>query len=313
MPKVSVIVPVYNASRYLHKCLDTLVNQTYDDYEVIIVNDGSTDRSEEIIYQYTKSYSKLRYFAKQNEGVALARNYGLSVATGEYIMFVDSDDYVAYNIIEKLITPAMASNLDIVTADIVKFWENGNNEYYKTNKEYSRDNVRNYIIGDSGPCSKLFKKDIISQIPFRPTAYEDLDIIPILSLYAYRIGYVPEGLYYYRQVEGSATRLTEFNESMLDIFTVLDNVYNRLYEKYPEEVEYLYITHLLRTSTLRFLKFKGTRRHLDEIVGVMQNRFPKWNKNIYFKKSSMKLKIICYLAYHKKFSLIKWVNKITKK
>ena len=313
MPKVSVIVPVYNASRYLHKCMDTLVNQTYDDYEVILVNDGSTDNSEEICYQYTKSYSKLKYFSKENGGVSSARNYGLSMATGEYIMYVDSDDYVAYNILERLMSIADVNNADIVTSDIIKFWENGGTEYYKTNKEFSNDNIRNYIIGDSGPCAKLFKKDIISQIPFRDTAYEDLDIIPILALYAYRIGYVPEGLYYYRQVEGSATRLTEFNESMLDIFNVLDNVYNRLYDKYPEEVEYLYITHLLRTTTLRLLKFKGTKRHLDEVVGVMQNRFPKWNKNIYLKKSSMKLKIICYLAYHKKFSLIKWINKIANK
>ena len=313
MPKVSVIVPVYNASRYIHKCIDSLVNQTYRDYEIILVNDGSTDNSEEIIYQYAKSYSKIKYFSKENEGVSATRNYGLSVSSGEYIMFVDSDDYVAYNILERLMEVADRNNADIVTSDIIKFWEKGKTEYYKTNKEYSNDNIRNYIIGDSGPCAKIFKKEIISQIPFRPTAYEDLDIIPILALYAYRIGYVGEGLYYYRQVEGSATRLSEFSESMLDIFNVLDNVYNRLYDKYPEEVEYIYITHLLRTTTLRLLKFKGTERHLQEIVGVMKNRFPKWNQNRYYKKSSIKLRIICFLAYHKKFSIIKWINSITKK
>ena len=313
MPKISVIVPVYNTSMYLRKCLDSLVNQTFSDYEIIIVNDGSTDRSEEIIYQYAKSYSKIKYYSKANEGVSAARNYGLSVATGEYITYVDSDDYVTFDILEKMIKEVNANNLDIVTTDIIKFYEKKGTEYYKTNREYSNDPVKNYIIGDSGPCAKLFRKDIISQIPFRKTAYEDLDIIPVLALYARRIGYVKEGLYYYRQVEGSATRLTSFTDSMLDIFTVLDNVYNRLYEKFPDEVEYLYITHLLRTTTLRLLKFKNTKRYLEEIVGVMKNRFPRWKKNKYYKKSSLKLKIICSLAYHKKFSLIKSINKIANK
>ena len=95
MPKVSVIVPFYNVEGYIEKCLDTLVNQTLEDIEIIIVNDGSTDNSKEIIEKYKKQYNdKIIYLEKQNGGLSDARNYGIPYAKGEYIAFLDSDDYV---------------------------------------------------------------------------------------------------------------------------------------------------------------------------------------------------------------------------
>ena len=92
--KVSVIVPVYNTYDYLNKCLDSLVNQSFKDYEIIIVNDGSTDDSEKIIKKYQKKYSNIKYYYKENGGLSSARNYGIKYANGDYIAFVDSDDYV---------------------------------------------------------------------------------------------------------------------------------------------------------------------------------------------------------------------------
>ena len=313
MTKVSVIVPVYNNKKYLDKCFDSLVNQTYKDIEIIIINDGSTDGSEKIICKYTSIYTQIKYYKKKNEGVSIARNYGLKKATGEYIMYVDSDDYVSYDIVEKMIIYAIENNLDIVTSDIVKFYESGKKEYYKTNKEYTNNEVKNYIIGDSGPCAKLFKSEIIKKNPFRKIAYEDLDIIPTLVLYTKKIGYINEAMYYYRQVDGSATRLKEFKKSILDIYNVLENINQKLYNEYQDEVEYLYIAHLLRTTTLRLLKFNNTEIYLDQVANMMHNKFPKWNKNKYYQKSSIKMKIICHLAYHKKIRILKMINRITKK
>lgn len=312
MHKVSIIVPVYNTSLYLRKCLDSLVNQTYDKIEIIIINDGSTDNSDEIINEYVKKYSNIVYYNKENEGVSLTRNLGLKVSKGEYVMFVDSDDYISEKIVESLLNIAVKGDFDIVTSDIIKFYDNGTEEYFKTNKEYSNDVVKNYIIGDSGPCAKLFKKEIIDKIKFRKIAYEDLDVIPVLALYTNKIGYLNEGMYYYRQIEGSATRLTKFNESLLDIFNVLENLYNQLYKKFPDETEYLYITHLLRSATLRFLDYPEAKECLLRINLYIKELFPNWKQNKYYKKSSKKMKLVCQLAYRKKYGILKIIKKCKK-
>ena len=103
MIDVSVIVPVYNVEKYLDKCLDSIVNQTFNNYEIIIINDGAPDNSEAIIKKYLKKYpQKIKYYKKENGGLSDARNMGILKSSGKYLMFVDSDDYIAEDMIEKL-------------------------------------------------------------------------------------------------------------------------------------------------------------------------------------------------------------------
>ena len=116
--KVSVIVPVYNVEKYLAKCLDSLINQEFFNYEIIVVNDGSTDNSQEIIEEYAKRYDIIKDVFKKNGGLSSARNYGLEKASGKYITFVDSDDYVDENMYLKMYEKAKSGNFDIVTSDI---------------------------------------------------------------------------------------------------------------------------------------------------------------------------------------------------
>ena len=112
MPKVSVIVPVYNVEKYIEKCLESLVNQTLKDIEIIIVNDGSKDKSEKIINKFLSKYKNIVYVEKQNGGLSDARNYGMKYAKGEYIAFLDSDDYVDTTIYEKMYNKAKEENAD---------------------------------------------------------------------------------------------------------------------------------------------------------------------------------------------------------
>ena len=100
--KISIIVPVYNVSEYLAKCLDSLVSQSFKNIEIIVVNDGSTDNSEEIVKEYQKRYMNIKYFYKENGGLSSARNYGLEKATGEYIIIIDHDDKLTNNALEIL-------------------------------------------------------------------------------------------------------------------------------------------------------------------------------------------------------------------
>ena len=117
MKRLSVVVPVYNVEKYLDKCLDSLVNQEIDDYEVIVVNDGTKDNSQLIIDKYAKDYPNIvKSYIKENGGLSDARNYGIKYASGEYITFLDSDDYIEYDTYKNMLDIAYKGNHDLVVA-----------------------------------------------------------------------------------------------------------------------------------------------------------------------------------------------------
>lgn len=128
MVKVSIIVPVYNVEKFLEKCLDSLVNQTLHDIEIICINDGSTDKSLEILKSFANKDKRITVIDKQNEGPSVARNVGLEKAQGEYIGFVDSDDWVDLDFYEKLYNSAINNGADISTASIIR-WRKHNTKY----------------------------------------------------------------------------------------------------------------------------------------------------------------------------------------
>ena len=118
MPKISIIVPIYNASKYLNKCIDSLINQTFDDIEIILINDGSIDDSEVIIKSYNDK--RIRYFKNKNQGIGKTRNFGIDKAKGEYLMFVDSDDYISFDACYKFFSFMSDNNLDLAVSDFYK-------------------------------------------------------------------------------------------------------------------------------------------------------------------------------------------------
>lgn len=311
MKKISIIVPVYNVENYLEKCLDSLVNQTLKDIEIIVVNDGSPDNSQDIIDKYVKMYNNVFSYKKKNGGLSDARNYGLKYVTGEYVAFIDSDDYVDVTMLEKMYLKAKKDKLDIVVCDTIEVY--GEKEILKkSNLHYSSDDVRNYIISPPMACSRIYKRSLFEKIEFKKGIYyEDLNLTPSLVKYTNKIGFLEEGLYYYVQRNNSIMKQVIFNDKMLDIFKVLNNNKKNLYNKFPEEVEYLYITHLLRTASLRFVDFRNAKELLDEIYNTIRREFPNYRKNIYYKKSSIKLKIVCFCAYFKQVKLLKVLKKVS--
>ncbi|MBP3707033.1 MAG: glycosyltransferase family 2 protein [Clostridia bacterium] len=134
---VSIIIPAYNAEKYLQRCLESVVNQTYKNIEIIIVNDGSTDNTESIIIRYQKKYKSIKYFKKENNGVSDARNYGIAQASGEYFCFVDADDYVSESLISDLERYMDAEH------DLIKY------KFSTTNADYERiDNCSGPIFDE---------------------------------------------------------------------------------------------------------------------------------------------------------------------
>ena len=310
--KVSVIVPVYNVEKYLRKCLDSLVNQTMTDYEVIVVNDGSTDTSESIINEYIGKYPVIKAFKKENGGMSSARNTGLKYATGKYIAFVDSDDYVGPSFLEKMYTKAIENNSDVVICDYNALNEK-ETRYMKCHMNMSPDMKIEYLLSPPMVWSKLIKKDILDKVSFKEGIYyEDLDICIRMSSLVNSVSFVDEALYnYYVQHSGSIMTQKVFNNHLLDIFTVLADCKKILEANYFREIEYIYITHLLRTATLRFLDYPNTKEYLLKINDTMNKEFPNWKENEYYNKSSIKAKLICFLAIHKMYFILKIVKTIT--
>ena len=309
--KVSVIVPVYDVEDYIDKCLDSLVHQTLKDMEIIVVNDGSPDNSEEIIKKYEKKYKNVKYVVKKNGGLSDARNYGLKYAKGDYIGFVDSDDYVASDMFEKLYNKIIEDDSDVSVCEFVYVYPDGKMVRSYSNLNYTNEVDKKYLISPPMAWTRLYKKDLFKELSFKKGIYyEDLEMNPKVLKYTKKISFVDEGLYYYIVRNNSIMRQNTFKEKLLHIFDILDNNKKLLYKDYPDEIEYMYIDHLLRNASLRFMEYDNYKENINRIVNIFKKDFPNWKKNKYLKQSSKKMQILCKLAYNKRYMLLRLIKKV---
>ena len=163
MTDISIVVPIYNAEKYLNKCIDSLVNQTKKELEFILVNDGSTDNSEKIIKEYKDK--RIKYFKNNNQGIGKTRNFGIEKATGKYIMFLDSDDYLDKDACNELYETAEKNKLDMVVFDFYRVEPDGLKEVIINDFKASslKENPNLLIDINLGPCNKLYKREIITK------------------------------------------------------------------------------------------------------------------------------------------------------
>ena len=311
MNSFSIIVPVYNVEEYLEKCLDSLVNQKYNNYEIIIVNDGSSDNSEKIIEKYKNKYKKLiKSYNKKNGGLSSARNYGIKKSTKEYLLFVDSDDYIELNTLEVLNKELLKNNSDIIVFNYNAIYKNYN-VVINTFNNNIKDISKKYLIGNPSACNKLVKKELLikNKIEFpEGLYYEDLATTPKFIKYTKNISFINEALYNYLVRDNSITNKSNYNKKMDDIFKVCKSIKEELNNKYFEEVEYIYIEHLLRNASLRFISYKKYEK-VKEIRNIIKKDFPKWNKNKYYKNYySKKQKIMCNLIMNKMYFIINLIK-----
>lgn len=199
---VSIIIPVYNAEKYLKKCLDSVISQTYTNIEILLINDGSNDGSKQICEDYEKQDNRIKLFTCLNSGPSFARNLGLSKATGEYIMFVDSDDYVSHEIVEKLVMAIEKNDGDVAVSYVLPSHEKSYYEklgYGVVKKEQFMeyllaDEIKSYLMG------KLYKKELWKELRFPiGMKVEDLAVLYKVFENAKKIVNVQEKLYYYTE------------------------------------------------------------------------------------------------------------------
>ncbi len=303
---VSVVVPVYNTENYLRRSLDSLVNQTISksEFEIIVVNDGSTDASPTILEEYKEKYpSFFKVYNKENGGQATARNLGIQLSTGDYIGFVDSDDYVDLTMYEKMNNIAIKEDADLVECHYHSMLElaekdaDGNPLYkeIRTRGTISEKNDLRELILDPqvSPWNKLYRRSILVDNNIRfpeGVIYEDTSFYIKSVPFIKKQSYLDEKLVYY-SVRQKSTMTSNLGKKVGDIFSVLKDILdfykkNNLYEEYRDELEYFcvkiaYCSNLSRIGRVGDPVLK--RQLLDKTFEFVEAEFPDYKENKYFK------------------------------
>lgn len=304
IPKVSVIVPVYNVEHYLAKCLDSLVNQSLQNIEIIVVNDGSKDGSENIIQQYSEKYSdKIKAFTKENGGLSDARNFGIDQATGDYLGFVDSDDYVSGTMFEDMLNLAEKNDAEMVICNIQKVDEEGNitqkltqipnmPEKIVLEKHFSVFSDLSYFA-----CNKLFKRELFINKRFKKGVhFEDIQLIPQLLLECKILAQTQN--FHYQYLERADSISKTHNERGLDILKAVEDVEevfkNSKYSSKIKELQGFQILEGIYTF-LAYLAFVKNETQFYKMAQELKD---------FVEKRDVKMKdILCYSRFGKNYLL----------
>lgn len=257
MPKFSIIIPVYNIEEYLKECLESIINQSFKDFEVICVNDGSTDNSLEILQKYAENDERFKVLNQENQGQGVARNNALNIANGEYILFVDPDDFIELNMLEVFNERLDIQNVDVAFFDyqifgentktkIVRFMDemkkifnlNINDNLVFNWQELVKDNFRYtaMMVWNKVYSNKFLKEN---HIQFAPNKHAEDHIFSIsATLLANKISYIKKTLYYYRKrSDSSVNKVSENNFCIFENIAIVADFLkqNNLYKKYEHD------------------------------------------------------------------------------
>lgn len=321
-PKVSVIVPVYNTEKYLRKCIESLLNQTLKEVEIVIINDGSADGSETIIQEYREKYpDRFVYDKQKNSGQAVARNKALTLCNGEYIGFLDSDDFVKPEMFERMYQKAQESDADYVACGYTDLtYEDGREielKHYVASRVAlnTKDMYKGALVS---PFLHLYKSSVLkeSKVKFpEGVIYEDtafyLNLIPHIKNPA-----VIEEPLAYRVRHSNSTMTTFKAEKVAQIFKVLDNSLeyykeNGYYEQYRDELTYFCVRVLLCSSFQRIGKVKDSKERkklVDETYDYLFKNFGEYRKNPYFSGGMQNLYMKSFNRFTK--GLFAWMIRI---
>lgn len=310
MKKLSIIIPVYNVERYLANCLDSVLRPDLDGYEIIIVNDGSTDSSPRIARGYEEKHPELiRLISTPNGGLGHARNTGFEAARGEYILFLDSDDRLEDNALPEIMQ-TLQQDFDICIFDYVAVNEQGRRLSYTPGCDrdgiFSLAEYPELLFQPPNACMKLWRRRLFveSGICFPDRLwYEDLCTSARLYLYAGKIISVHRPWYIYLMRPGSITNSSNLPRN-LEIITAVNTVLDyykqqEQYEQYQPQLEYMALYHQLLTSTTRVNLIDRKSAIQDKLLEDYTAKFPNFQDNPYVRGMCLKYKLLLFLICHK--------------
>lgn len=304
-PLISVIVPVYKAEPYLDKCINSIRNQTYKNLEIILVDDGSPDRCGEMCDAYAKTDSRIRVFHKENGGQSSARNLGLDNMTGEYVGFVDSDDWIEPDMYRRLYDQMVETESQISICGIQMDYLDGRVAYMNvcypedkevriyTMKEALREALDNTRITYS-PCDKLYHKDIFLSLRMTEgKIYEDMEMIPKCVERAERVVYDPNPLYHYNLTNESTIR----GEFKLGRFAEMDVALEKAKDyqiRYPELYDKAMARYIAICLSIVYMSagVDSCRQRRKELISVLRNCLPQAAVKAMRKQDRIKLMVL---------------------
>lgn len=292
---VSIVVPIYNVEKYLPECIDSIIDQTYKNIEIILVNDGSTDNCGKICDEYAPKDERIKVIHKENGGLSDARNCGIDIANGEYIAFIDSDDYVSEEYIEQLYNAIIENNTKISQCNLTKVTDTneeikkiGYNENARIKSGY--DMIKDLYTGhweNIIACNKLYCKELFEKLryPFGKIHEDEFTTYKILYDVD-NVAIVQEYLYKYRQNENSITR-EKFKLKRLDLLTAYEERLKFFAQKAEKELYDLSLVAYLGKIVECYVK---TQKYIEKSEEIQRELIEKYRKNykktLNFKKIS---------------------------
>lgn len=283
---VSIIIPIYNVEKYIEKCLNSVINQTYNNIEIILIDDGSEDKSKQICDDYAKTDTRIKVIHKKNEGVSKARNIGIDISKGEFITFIDSDDYIDKNYIEELYNLCVRTNSDIVICGVKDEDYNGNivNVSNEMTKELNKREMLKELLNEKyffSVCwAKIYKKEVIENIRFNENMKiaEDLDFLYNL-LCNINCVYIDttKKLYHFLIREGSATR-NGFNENWKKEIELCKKIITDVFKEYPDIEDYAVKRYFRVVMNSIIIELKTSNN--KDTVNYLKNKLIEFKKQI---------------------------------
>lgn len=322
MLDISVIVPVYNVEQLVERCLDSLINQTLKNIEIIVINDGSTDGSLDIVKQYSIKYPNLvKLIEQENAGLSETRNKGIDLSSGKYIYFIDSDDYIEPQTLDTLLKIAQENNADYVIDGFNTVEENGDFiakfhvEFAIYNQVFNPMDHKEAFLIHNAVWNRLYSTTMLKDnaLRFMPDIwYEDLLFTRQVLLHSKRAVITNNYFLNYVQREGSlmASWGSDRNLDIIRVFEAMISYYKKaeMYQNYEKEIEFLALQHLYISAVVRVSR--ASKYDLaKEISEWFINHFPSYKTNELIKTLPIKHKIILKIIDKRAFSLL---NKIYK-
>ena len=287
MSDISIIVPAYNAEKYISKCLNSLINQTKKELEFIIVNDGSKDNTEQVVKEYKDD--RIKYFKNKNQGIGKTRNFGIDKATSKYIMFLDSDDYLEETACEEMFKKAEKDKLDVVICDFYKEYDDGRIEEIRTpsfSNSSLKDNpdiITEYLC----PWAKIYKRDLLVDNKIRfveDLKYEDAPFVIEALDKAKKIGKIDKCLNYYLIHGNSETTVRD--KRCFDILKIIDKIrtYTKDKEYLKEKIDKLTVRIITNYTIQQRVQEdkKVGEEFIDEAFSYLEKEVPDYKDNKYY-------------------------------
>ena len=304
MGKISIVVPCYNMEKKVKRCISSIKKQSYKEFEVLMIDDGSKDKTKEVIKKAIATDKRFKYYYKKNGGLSSARNYGLERATGKYICFIDSDDYIEKDYLKELYNSIIENDSDISICYFSRVYED------KINLNPIKSGFNN-LLKYPAAWNKLYKTSLFKDNDITyPLGkwYEDLGTFPKLYMTSSNVSIVEKSLYNY--IQNSSSIMHTYDDRIYQMYDIVESIESfakskKLYKKYKDNLEFMNIYHVLVGTTYRASFTKDFSKHtIQKILIYVEKKYPNWYKNSGIKELSFAFKMFLFLLNKRQYKLL---------